>query len=294
MNPDYALFATIVEAGSLSAAARALGLSPAMVSKRLARLEDRLGVRLAHRTTRALTLTQSGAAFHAEIADILTRLRAAEARLIGARDVPAGRLKVTAPTSFGRLHVAPHLDAFLRAYPEVALEIELSDGFTDILAERIDVAIRITAAPDPRLVARRLATSRRILCAAPAYLAAQGTPGSVGELGRHRLLAADGQLPWLVTAGGRRLTIQGASHVRTNSSEIVRELALDGVGIALRSLWDVAELLDAGRLVRVLPELDGSDDVAIYAMHAPAPALTAAAARFVEHMHAALAQPAWE
>ncbi len=293
MNPDYALFAAIVEAGSLSAAARALGMSPAMVSKRLARLEAGLGVRLAHRTTRALTLTDSGAAFHAEIVEIIARLRAAEDRLIGARDVPAGRLKVTAPTSFGRLHVAPHLDAFLRAYPEIELEIELSDGFTDILAERVDVAIRITAAPDPRLVARRLATSRRILCAAPGYIAAFGAPRTAADLGRHRLLAADGQLPWLVTSGGRRSAIQGISHVRTNSSEIVRELAIRGVGIALRSLWDVAGLLDDGRLVRVLPEVDGSDDVAIYAMHAPAPALTAAAARFVEHMRAALAAPAW-
>jgi DNA-binding transcriptional LysR family regulator len=293
VNPDYAMFATIAESGSLSAAARALGLSPAMVSKRLARLEAKLGVRLAHRTTRALTLTQSGAAFHAEIAEIMTRLKAAEARLIGARDVPAGRLKVTAPTSFGRLHVAPHLDGFLRAFPDVALEIELSDGFTDIIAERVDVAIRITAAPDPRLVAQRLATSRRILCAAPAYLAAFGEPRSVADLGKHRLLAAEGQLPWPVTSSGRRFTIPGTSHVRTNSSEIVRELALGGVGIALRSLWDVAGLLADGQLVRVLPEVDGSDDVAIYAMHAPAPALTAAAARFVDHMREALAQPAW-
>lgn len=293
MNPDYALFARVVEAGSLSAAARLLGMSPAMVSKRLARLEAKLGVRLAHRTTRALTLTQSGAAFHAEIVEVLARLRAAEARLLGARDVPAGRLRVTAPTSFGRLHVAPHLDGFLRAWPQVELEIELSDGFTDIIAERVDVAVRITAAPDPRLAARRLATSRRILCAAPAYLAEYGMPQSVAGLKAHRLLAAEGQLPWLVTSGGRRLTIQGESHVRTNSSEIVRELALAGVGVALRSLWDVAALIREGRLVRVLPEVDGSDDVAIYAMHAAAPALTAAAARFVDHMADALAQPAW-
>lgn len=293
MNPDYALFAKVVETGSLSAAARALGMSPAMVSKRLARLEAKLGVRLAHRTTRALTLTASGAAFHGELVEVLARLRAAEARLLGAQDVPAGRLKVTAPTSFGRLHVAPHLDAFLRAWPEVELEIELSDGFVDLIASHVDVAIRITAAPDPRLAAQRLATSRRILCAAPAYLASRGGPRSVAELSRHRLLAADGQLPWLLTSGGRRLTITGTSHVRTNSSEIVRELALAGVGIALRSLWDVSALLEDGRLVRVLPQVDGSDDVAIHAMHAPPPALTAAAARFVEHMRDALAQPGW-
>ncbi|WP_119184642.1 LysR family transcriptional regulator [Sphingomonas turrisvirgatae] len=293
MDPDYALFASVVEAGNLSAAGRMLGMSPGQVSKRLARLEARLGVRLAHRTTRALTLTEQGAAFHAEIADVLARLRAAEARLMGSRDVPAGRLKGTAPTSFGRLHVAPHLDAFLRAWPEVQLEIELSDGFADIIAARIDVAIRITATPDPRLAAQRLATSARILCAAPDYLSAWGEPRSVNELARHRLLAADGQLPWLLSAGGRRVTVAGTSHVRTNSSELVRELAVSGVGIALRSLWDVAELIRDGRLVRVLPQLAGSDDVAIYAMHAPAPALTAAAARFVEHMQVALARPAW-
>lgn len=294
MNPDYALFARVVEAGSLSAAARALGMSPGQVSKRLARLEAGLGVRLAHRTTRALTLTEAGAAFHGEIADVMARLKAAEDRLIGARDVPSGRLRVSAPTSFGRLHVAPHLDAFMRACPAVELEIELSDGFSDIIAERIDVAIRITAAPEARLGARRLATSRRILCASPAYLAECGAPRSIAELKDHRLLAAQGQLPWLMNAAGRRVTIAGTSHVRTNSSEIVRELALHGVGIALRSLWDVADLIDTGRLVRVLPQLDGSDDVAIYAMYAADASQTAAAARFIDHMTVALAAPAWD
>lgn len=293
MDPDYALFVAVVEAGSLSAAGRALGVSPAQVSKRLARLEARLGVRLAHRTTRALTLTDRGAAFHAELVEVLARLRSAEQRLIGSREVAAGRLKVTAPTSFGRLHVAPHLESFLRAWPQVALELDLSDGFVDLIAERVDVAIRITASPDPRLASRRLATSGRVLCAAPAYLAEHGAPRTVADLAAHRLLAADGQLPWRLTAGGKRVSVAGVSHVRTNSSEIVRELALRGVGIALRSLWDVADLIDGGQLVRVLPQLAGSDDVAIHAVHAPVPALTAAAARFIDYMADALAEPAW-
>ncbi len=283
MDADYALFASIVENGSLSAAGRAVGLSPAMVSKRLARLEARLGAALVNRTTRRLALTETGERFHRDVLAILKAVEEAEARVGGQKSGPSGRLRVSAPTSFGRLHVAPHLKRFLDAYPRVELDLDLSDGFVDLMAERIDVAVRITPTVGSGVSARRLATNRRILCAAPAYLAEHGTPEDTAALARHRLLAATGQFPWRLTgrltgrlpgaAGGRAgrsaggtVTIDGASHVRTNSSEVVRELALAGVGIALRSLWDVSGDLAAGRLVRILPDCEGSADVGIYAV----------------------------
>ena len=239
MDADYALLARVVEAGSLSAAGRQMGLSPAMVSKRLARLEARLGVKLVHRTTRRLTLTEAGERFHADVVSILEAVRAAEERLTGGGQRPAGPLRVAAPTSFGRLHVAPHVPTFLQRYPQVDLRIELSDTFSDLVADRIDVAIRIAPEIPAGLIATRLADSRRVLCAAPAYLQRCGTPETLKDLadaGQHRLLAADGQLPWRLVRGKQAVLVEGSSRVRTNSSEVVRELCVGGVGIALRSL----------------------------------------------------------
>lgn len=297
MDADYTLLARVVEAGSLSAAGRAMGLSPAMVSKRLARLEARLGVKLAHRTTRRLTLTEAGERFHADVVAILEAVRAAEERLTGGGLSPVGPLRVAAPTSFGRLHVAPLVPAFLERFPQVELRLELSDTFSDLVAERIDVAIRIAPEIPAGLVATRLADSRRVLCAAPAYLQHHGTPESLKELAdprRHRLLAADGQLPWRLVRGKQALLLAGHSQVRTNSSEVVRELCVGGVGVALRSLWDVSGLLAAGSLVRVLPELEGSLDVAIYAVRPRATVEAPAVAAFVAFMADRLGAARWE
>lgn len=178
---------------------------------------------------------------------------------------PAGPLSLSAPTSFGRLWIAPYLPAFLERYPAIRLKVELADDFVDLTSGGIDLAIRITATPPSGLTAERLADNRRILCASPAYIALSGMPETIAELRRHRLLAAQGQLPWRLTGA----TIAGQSHVETHSSEVVRELALAGGGIALRSLWDVADALADGRLVRVLPRLEGSVAVGIWALHAP-------------------------
>jgi DNA-binding transcriptional LysR family regulator len=293
LDPDYDLFADIAAAGSLSAAARALRLSPAMVSKRLARLEARLGVALVHRTTRRLTLTPAGEAFRDDLARIRAAVAEAEARVTGARAAPAGPLRVTAPTSFGRLHIAPHLHRFLAAHPLVALRLDLSDGYAD-LAGGTDLAVRIAADLPVGVAAHRLAPSRRILCAAPAYLARHGTPSAVAELRDHRLLAADGQLPWRLASGTRTARVEGTSHVATDSSELVRELALTGAGVALRSLWDVAPQLRAGALVRVLPEWEGSRDVAIYAVHPKSALVPPAVNAFVAFLRDVIDPAGWE
>jgi DNA-binding transcriptional LysR family regulator len=264
---DLDLFAAIIAQGSLAAAGRTLGISAPMVSKRLARLERRLGTLLVHRTTRRLSLTEVGARFHEDVLAILAAVSEAEQRASGQPDHPHGPLRLSAPTSFGRMHVAPHLGAFLDAHPAIDLTLDLSDAFSDLMAERIDLAIRITSEVAPHLTAHRLATSRRILCAAPSYAARFGSPTDVKALKGHRMLAASGQLPWrLVGPRGLHL-IDGKSFVRTNSSEVVRELAIAGVGIALRSLWDVSGDLAEGRLVRILPDYEGSSDVGIYAVH---------------------------
>ncbi len=266
-----------------------LAISPAMVSKRLSRLERQLGVRLIDRTTRSLAPTPRGEQFHRDVVAILDALREAEARVTDTLPEPSGPLAISAPTSFGRLHLAPVVSRFLDDHPLVDLRLDLSDDYVDLAG--VDLAIRISAGVPGGLIAHRLAASRRILCAAPAYLARAGTPGDVAALDGHRLLAAAGQLPWRLS-GGRIVT--GDSFVRTNSSEVVRELAVAGVGIALRSLWDVSAEIRDGRLVRVLPDVEGSSDVAIHAVHRRGPP-TRAAAAFVAFLAALWSpMPPWD
>ena len=294
IDSDYLLFTRVVTGGSIAAGARGLGISPAMASRRLARLEARLGVRLVQRTTRRLALTAAGEQLHRDAVAILAAAEAAEARLTGAATVPAGPLRVSAPTSFGRLHVAPHLHRFLHAHPRVDLSFDLSDAFVDLVAHGIDVSVRIAAAVPVGLEAHRLGDSRRVLCASPAYLARAGTPARIDDLGDHALLAAAGQMPWRLVSGGRRASIDRESDVRTNSSELVRELALSGVGIALRSLWDVGDALREGRLVRVLPDWEGTRDVAIWALHPRAPIVAPAVRAFVTFLAEVIDPTAWE
>lgn len=293
MDPDYLLFAKVVETGSFRRASAALGISPAMMSKRVARLEARLGVQLIHRTTRKLALSQAGDQLHRDLIDILGAIRVAEERVTDRRMVPSGVLRVSAPTSFGRLHVAPLLPSFLARYPAVSLELDLTDAYVDILADRLDVAIRIADHVPASLQGRRLAANRRVLCTSPDYIAAYGRPATIDDLARHRLLAADGQLPWRLASGRMRRQIDGRSVVRTNSSEIVRELALAGLGIALRSLWDVADMVADGRLVRLLDRWEGPGDLAVHAVLPKGAGQPAAVHAFIDHLEDAFAVAAW-
>ena len=294
IDPDYELFARIVEHGSVSAGAHAKHISPAMASKRLARLEARLGAQLIRRSTRRMELTETGARFYADVVEILAAIEAAEARVVGLRNAPAGTLRITAPTSFGRLHVAPVLADFLDRFPDVRAQLDLSDEYVDLLKTRVDIAVRITNAVDRPLVAERLADSRRVLCAAPSYCARYGVPAKPSDLAKHRLLAAREQTHWRLTGGGRSFSHPVESYVATNSSEVVRELALRGAGIALRSLWDVSAELASGRLVRVLPNCEGSADAAIFAVRPPSAYLSAATSSFIEALAEAFSPvPPW-
>lgn len=293
MDPDYVLFVRAVDAGSFSAAGRELFISPAMMSKRIARLEARLGVRLIHRTTRRLALTEEGITLHRDIVAIIDALRDAENRVMNRYLAPSGPLRVSAPTSFGRLHVAPHIKDFLQAYPKVELELNLSDAYVDLLAERIDVAIRITSEVPASLEAHYLAANRRILCASPEYLSHHGAPQEIDELGSHCLIAADGQMPWKLVKGSSRKLVDRPSLIKTNSSEIVRELTLSGLGIALRSVWDVGELVASGDLVRLLNDWEAPADLGVYAVHSRAPSRPAVVEAFIDFLTNMFKHASW-
>jgi DNA-binding transcriptional LysR family regulator len=263
---DLEIFARVAATGSMSQAARDLGLSAPVISKRIKRLEERLGSRLLQRTTRQIVLTEAGRGFNERVLAILGSVDEAEAWVSQRSASVRGPLRVSAPTTFGRLHVAPHLVRFLETYPEVAVDLHLSDAFVDIVGEGFDVALRIADLQDTSLVARKLAPNHRVLCASSAYLDKHGTPTSVADLARHKLLVHNAD-HWRLEGPDGTVHVPVASVVSTNSSEVIREAVLAGLGIALRSTWDIGPELKAGKLSIVLPRYRASQRVAIFAVY---------------------------
>lgn len=263
---DLDVFAHVVTAKSMSAAGRELKLSPAVISKRIRRLEERLGVRLLQRTTRQLSLTEAGQGFYERVVSILASIEDAEAWVASGSGQARGTLRVSAPTSFGRLHIAPHLKPFLDANPMVTVDLILTDSFVDIIGEGFDLAVRIADLQDSSLVAKRLAPNHRILCATPGYVATRGLPRHVDELSQHTLIAHNAD-QWRLDGPSGPVNVTVTGPLRTNSSEVVREALLGGVGIALRSTWDVGPELKSGQLVHVLPDYSGGKRVAVYAVY---------------------------
>jgi DNA-binding transcriptional LysR family regulator len=264
---DLDIFARVARTGNMSAAGREMGLSPAVVSKRVSLLEDRLGARLFQRTTRQLTLTETGEGYFKRVVDILSLVEEAEDFVSRRNTKPRGQLKVTAPTSFSRLHIAPHLPEFLTLYPEIEVDFHLTDSFTDIIREGFDVAVRIGELQDSSLVAKKLSPDNRVICASPSYLAKSGTPKSLAELDHHNCISAGAQEVWRIEGpdGQHQLRLKG--NIRSNSAEFVRESLLAGLGIGLRPTWDIGPDLKSGALQVVLPQYRGSSNVAIYAVY---------------------------
>lgn len=260
------IFARVVAAGSMSAAGRELGLSPPVISKRIKRLEERLGTRLLQRTTRQIALTETGRGFYERVVAILAGVDEAEAWVSRRSAAARGLLRVSAPTSFGRMHIAPHMRQFLQRFPDITLELSLSDAFVDVISEGFDVAIRIADLGDTSLVAKRLAPNNRLLCATPEYLATHGTPATLADLEKHVLLV-HGTDHWRLEGPDGPETVRVESPLRTNSSEVIREAVLAGIGIALRSTWDVGSELQSGALVTVLPQYHATRRVAVHAIY---------------------------
>lgn len=265
---EMEVFVAIVAAGSLSAAARALGLSVAVVSKELARLEERLGALLLQRTTRSLTLTPEGELFHRRCATILADVDDAEDEAARGGRLE-GPLRITTTAAFGRRTLAPLLAEFQLSHPGVEIGLILNDRVLDLLQENIDVAIRFGVLLDSRLVARRLAVSHRVVCCAPAYLELRGAPAEPEDLTGHDCLTIGVQQPheWVLDGPGGQRRVMVRARLSANDGEAVHVWAAAGHGLMLKSIWDVADDLRAGRLVRVLPDWRSPDN----AVHAVFP-----------------------
>lgn len=252
-------FVRIVEAGSLTAAAERLQTSLTSVVRSLSTLERNLGVRLLNRTTRRIALTDEGREYFERCRHLLAEIEAAEAALSARQVKPAGRLAITAPVMFGRLHVAPVVTDFLAAYPEVRAEMLLLDRVVDLLEEGIDVAIRIGSLPDSSLVAIPLGTTQRVICASPAYLARQGTPQKPADLAGHRCIRFTGigsGTEWEFGSGGKMQRVSVADVLTTNQVDSALDACAKGLGLGRFLAYQVHDLLASGQLVRVLTGLE--------------------------------------
>jgi len=287
-----AIFVRVVERGSFSAVARELQTSQPTISKVLRALETELGGKLIARSTRQLSLTDEGQRYYQQCLQILAAVDAAEHSFQTGRESIAGPLRIGSSVSFGRLQIAPRLAGFLQRYPEVQVDLQLSDLNQDLVAEGIDVTLRIGALNDSNLIARQIGTTHRLTVAAPEYLARHGQPQVPQQLVEHNCLQfnlLNSQNLWSYSKDGERHEVRIKGNAQSNNSEAIREMVLSGLGIALSPVWLFSEDLKAGRVLAVLRDYQAQS----LPIHAVSPANRRQSARvraFVDYLGEALAQ----
>lgn len=281
------VFTAVVETESFTAAGMRLDLSKAVVSKYVGHLEDHLGTRLLNRTTRRLSLTESGVAYYERCTQILADVDEAEQAAGQLTAIPRGTLRVTMPVSFGRIRIAPLLTAYMQRYPDVKLDVTLSDRRVDLVEDGYDLAIRVGYLPESGMIARKLTTDRVVLCAAPAYLKRHGMPQTPEALRDHACLvysyASTGDEWVLDDAEGKRHAIRIAGPMRVNNGDMLRAAALDGAGIIREPHFIVGTDLQAGRLVELLPDFP-PPEIGVYALYPSRKHLSAKVRTFVDYL----------
>jgi DNA-binding transcriptional LysR family regulator len=284
-------FVDVAAKGSLSAAARAEGIAPAMIGRRLDALEERLGVKLLQRTTRKIALTNEGIAFLEDCQKILADLENAESAVSERSARASGHLLISAPAGFGRQHVAPLIPSFLAQHRDVGVTLNLNDRVVDLIGEGIDVAIRIAALSDSSLIGVKLADNKRVVVASPAYLKRYGMPASLDDLARHNCLAisSDGsQRGWTFRQNGKNVTLKVTGNMVCNDGAVLHDWALSGKGLAWRSMWEVGAAIESGELRTVLDEFaaPGNDIYAVFAQRRHLPLRIRAFVDFLRHAYA--------
>jgi DNA-binding transcriptional LysR family regulator len=263
------VFAAVVEAGSFAGAADKLETSRAMTSKQVQKLEEHLGTRLLNRTTRKLSLTETGREFYERCVQILTDVAEAEQVAGQMTSTPRGVLKLTMPLSFGQHRLAGIVGEYAQAYPQVRLDISLSDRKVDIVEEGFDLAIRIGTLPQSDLIARKIGGVRSLICASPAYLAGHGTPVKPADLTKHACLGytlTGNSGEWRIEGPGGEVLVPVTGPIRADNGDMLRLAALSGAGVVFQPRFIVADDLAAGRLVRILPEWQ-SGELGVHAVY---------------------------
>jgi DNA-binding transcriptional LysR family regulator len=295
---DISVFVQVVDSGSFTAAAERLGLSKSVVSKYVTRLEDRLGARLLNRTTRRLSLTEAGEMFYNRSLRGLEQIAEAESEVSRLQSTPRGTLRLNTPMTFGILHVAPALPAFMARYPDLKVDMNLDDRQLDPVEGGFDLAIRIAELPDSSMVARRLAPCRRVVCATPDYLEHHGTPRNPDELRSHNALTFhyhDSPSQWCFLAtDGTSINVSVNGDLHMNNSLALREALLQGMGIALAPTFLVGADIQAGRLQTVLDNYRAPER-SIYFLYPQRRHLSPKVRAFIEFMSERITQmPDWD
>lgn len=291
------VFAQVVESGGFSAASTVLGLTPSAVSRQVSQLEDRLGARLLNRTTRRISLTEIGAAYYERARAALDALAEAEQAVLDLSAAPSGVLKVSMPSIFGNIHVAPILPGFAARYPDITLDVSINDRFVDLVEEGRDVAVRVAELRDSSLVARRIAPFRRLVCASPDYLARHGHPDTPRDLSDHNCLVLTSYQPrshWQFGAGKTLKSLRVSGSIESNSADVLREAALAGVGLVQLPSYVLSQDIKTGDLVPLLTghEADNRD---VFAVYPASRHLSPKVRAFVDYLVETLGRPSyWE
>ena len=291
------VFAQVVESGGFTAASTVLGLTPSAVSRQVSQLEDRLGARLLNRTTRRISLTEIGAAYYERARAALDALAEAEQAVVDLSAAPSGVLKISMPSIFGNIHVAPILPAFAARFPEITLDVSINDRFVDLVEEGLDVAIRVAELRDSSLVARRIAPFRRLVCASPDYVQRHGQPDSPAELKDHNCLVLTSYQPrghWQFGAGKTLRSLRVSGSIESNSADVLREAARAGVGLVQLPSYVLSQDIKSGAL---LPLLTGheADNRDVFAVYPASRHLSPKVRAFVDYLVATLGRPSyWE
>ncbi|EJC64781.1 transcriptional regulator [Rhizobium leguminosarum bv. viciae WSM1455] len=282
---EMEVFARVVQDGGFSAAARNLDITPSAVSKLIARLETRLGTRLLVRTTRAVTLTQEGEAYHHAALRILQELDEADQEAAGG--AVRGRLRINTTIPFGTMFVAPAIPEFIARNPDLIVDLSFTDGIVDLVAEKTDVAIRMGNLPDSGLIARKLGQSRRVVCASPDYLARMGSPETPADLAYHDCLTFNfrrARPSWPFRDRDRDIAQPVKGSIVVNNGETMKQMALAGAGVARVGLFHVADDIAAGRLIPLLEDFNPGDLELVHAVYVGGGPLPHRVRAFIEHM----------
>jgi DNA-binding transcriptional LysR family regulator len=294
---EMAAFVRVVDSKGFSAAAPGLGLTPSAVSKLVTRLEARLGVRLLQRTTRALRLTEEGEVFYAAAQRIVGEIETLEDQITGHSGTPQGLLRVTTSLAFSTHQLAPVLSEFLARHPLVQLDLLPTDRVIDMVEEGIDVAVRIGRLADTSFMARKIGEDKRLICAAPSYLARHGTPRRPEELARHNCIVSRERAylnRWPFKIDGQISEIEVAGRVAINEGEMQMQLALQGIGIARLTRLTLARAIRDGALVPLLGDFSADEPVGIHAVYPHRRHLAAKVPAFVNFLIEKFTPPPWE
>lgn len=295
MNVEHLrLFIRIAHLGNISMAGKELGLSPAVASNSINKLEQHLGIKLIYRTTRKVSLTSEGKSFLPHAENVINSVEQAKSSIGSGNITPEGKLRIAAPASFARMHLVPALDEFLVNYPKLDIELMLSDSIIDMVEGGFDIAIRDAELSDSSLIAKKLANDKRIICAAPTYIKKHGLPVSPADINDHFSVNLKGLETWHFIDGSKETKATSKPRLTTDNGEVVRDACVQGLGLALLSTWCAYEKLISGELIQVMDNFPLISNTKIWAVYPSSRLVPVKVRAFIDYFHNHFQNPYWD